>query len=65
MSRYIGYLVFLISLYASGALARSLQCALPECPAVNHGTIAETILLPFPGDCNKFITCDNGVQRVE
>lgn len=64
MCRYIGYLALIISLHASGAV-NSLKCDQPECPAIVHGSIPETILLPFPEDCNKFITCNNGVQIVE
>lgn len=45
MSRY-AYLVLLISLYASGSIANSLQCAQPEYPAVVQESIPETILLP-------------------
>lgn len=65
MSRYIGLIVLLISLYASGAVARNLKCAQPECPAIDHESSGETILLPHPEDCNKFIICDNGDKRVE
>lgn len=65
MSRYIGYIVLLISICASGAFARSLKCYQPVCPGVDHGSNTQTVLLPYPYDCGKFIICDNGVQRVE
>lgn len=64
MSRHVGFIVLLISfIYASGTDASSVECAQPECPPENQGNGADH-LLPFPGDCNKFISCDHGVQKV-
>lgn len=61
MSRYIGYIVLLVSICASGAVARSLKCAQPECPAGS----TEHLLFPYPADCGKFIICDGGVKVVQ